>query len=650
MHTHMGHRIAAFALIAIVIVTGSPSADGKWVPFVDDVKHFGDQVHGTIVGGLDFLGFPTPEGFERSGKKVAATANTQLNATLAEHEKALDTILTNKTDAAKVALEDVLTSSISSLDDVLRNTIIQGADLLDEQRGHLEVTLLRCTEVLNLSLRKLLLGFGFLIFLFAAWNYIATGIKAGKSFAATTKRGAPIFFAVAALSVFLGYFATRDTSSEDFAQRTNDEYKDAVKNRNLAKAAYFAGQLQELDSTSITYAARAAKARILRDAIERPTVYRTPNGLVDFDRAIDEAQSMFAKLGKRDADLDAVHAMIIWQMAASRLDEYYAANFAAMSLSEGGSEASTEGIARYYLEAYLANPIDDFVKQYQIGVIEHLGGIDRYLTASEMRAILGSTTPHPASERPSPNQIYVTAIKSAYTSIVPQYVQATQLLAEAQLPAKAAGKDDLLATRKDLCEKIAKEWADFSAVISSATIPDVSLRIESLKSAMSIADRAKQCAADPKKLPPSTGIADQVPEAKNVALGNIKPLVPSHAYQLIEKLTNDHYADESSKLVAFELALVKLVAASNTPGSTTLDQLKNFAVDAASLGTSAGLFVCNASGLTADITNCDQQLPSTQPVLMFVKASVSTHGLTVGDEAFKDLRQAVVSRRIMPIL
>jgi hypothetical protein len=394
-----------------------------------------------------------------------------------------------------------------------------------------------------------------------------------------------------------------------------------------------------------------AKARILRDVVERPSIYRTPNGFLDFDKIIDGVQKTYVSLGGRDADLDAVHSLVIWQAATTRLDEYYAANFAALSLQEGGSEAGTEAIARRYLKTYLSNQLDEqMLAVAGIKPVQELGGMKTYFTNAQMAEILSKDKSKQASAVQSSaatmaEDRYLLAVRKVYLTTIPEYVKASRLLAEMLVPEQATHKADLAAERKQSCQKVSDGWAEFTKELSSGALPSSNLKVAALKSAIAVADRAAACVTDPTKL---YGVTDQPQAAKQLMLSSVQPTVLTQTFKLLQKLANDHYAEQSIALVAYETAMNKFVAGKNNSQAN----ITPLAHDVALAGTNAGLFVCNASPASwRDIATCDPSNDdvSAQPLILFVRGDMPQGSKLEIGQFDKEIR-ALVARRILPVL
>jgi hypothetical protein len=121
------------------------------------------------------------------------------------------------------------------------------------------------------------------------------------------------------------------------------------------RVKFHASQLEYLDSAdSSRYQVLAAKADLLRDLLGRPTVLATSAGvdaILDKVRTVERLQP-----GRPDPDAVTVRAMIGWQRAKTKLQEYEAASLASQALWSNPRDFTLGPMARLIVEAYLHAP------------------------------------------------------------------------------------------------------------------------------------------------------------------------------------------------------------------------------------------------------------------------------------------------------
>ncbi len=166
----------------------------------------------------------------------------RLNSTLAQHHNDLTTILTAGSDQARDALQQILRESQDSLDDSLRTAIEQGKDVLVNERGALEVTLLKCVQALNLALRRLLILLCVLALAVVATYGSIRGRQLGESWRQISlQRFLPVLMGCVVAGA-IGFIATIDNFAPPFAQRTKASYTKNLSERSFAKSLFFAEQ------------------------------------------------------------------------------------------------------------------------------------------------------------------------------------------------------------------------------------------------------------------------------------------------------------------------------------------------------------------------------------------------------------------------
>src|SRR5262249_40819125 len=123
---------------------------------------------------------------------------------------------------------------------------------------------------------------------------------------------------------------------------------------------YHASQLELLDQDDKLAKAHrglALKSELLRAALTRPTLLRSPEGVRELVRAVNEVEST---LDEPDPDVQTIKAYVLWQVGATRDAEYRSGVLCMQALSMPGSDRPgrflLQPLARHYLALFLDNP------------------------------------------------------------------------------------------------------------------------------------------------------------------------------------------------------------------------------------------------------------------------------------------------------
>ncbi len=276
---------------------------------------------------------------------------------------------------------------------------------------------------------------------------------------------------------------------------------------------------------------------------------------------VEAAQQQYIKVsGTSDSDLDALDAFITWQHGPSRLQEYFAANLAALSIKANNSQAGTNQLAAHYLTAYLYAPIDEeFMRVAGFDPAKNtINTRQKYLSNEELSALANTVA---RAESLSPDALYDREVVTLYRDTVPMYVDSVLLLAK--LSAYPEQKVAIADQRLKVCQNILTKWKDFTAAVSSDDINDPAVRISSLKTSVAIAGKAAACVANSSALEPVSPPSDPLKDPKKVEIlqalltnGVAAPVLLPNTYKVVEHSAQLRFSELYSKLTEFENATV----------------------------------------------------------------------------------------------
>ena len=279
---------------------------------------------------------------------------------------------------------------------------------------------------------------------------------------------------------------------------------------------------------------------------------------------------------KWDADLLILYAFAKWQMGTDRYAEYVAASIFASALlyppAMDEARPILEPLARYYLSAYLANPLsDELIVKYLSAksgedgkqvFVDGLPGcevpscpLQRGLTLAELRAASMTEMNIPVSDLEDPLWIYASVgmeAMTAYRKILSGYAELLRL--GCALPSVPdAQKAAIEASIKNVGTNVAKIWDDYVDDLSKIEFADNSARLNNFKGLWPIYTRARwaaltslSCVALPAN--PSDELRIDQRWLKEV----VRPTVQDNLYKTIAAATQIDYGRVDKELTNLE--------------------------------------------------------------------------------------------------
>jgi hypothetical protein len=237
-------------------------------------------------------------------------------------------------------------------------------------------------------------------------------------------------------------------------------FTDSLKRFDFARARFHASQLEYLAPDDPTaHGALITKAELLRDVIERPTLFGTDAGIASLWKRLDENRRLM--MPQIDPDLLVVEAMLLWETGESRREELRAASLCAraLRLRMGASGFALSSLARAYIETFLDAPFTD----EKVGL-----GRDSY-ALDDLRAVL-EYAPTPDSDHPLATRIRIArlmrTLDGASSTAYADMVQAHARMIAALRRGATAEVETARQQRFDAANAVVKAWQELDAKLA----------------------------------------------------------------------------------------------------------------------------------------------------------------------------------------
>ena len=300
----------------------------------------------------------------------------QLDAVVTRSLSEADQVLARRTED----LRQLVSASIQEADRAAAARIDQLDEVAGRRIGNIDVIATKQGLALEASLLRLAALIGMVALIgFVLWRlFVETGRAWGEAITRYPTRprrmlgavllSAPRFLAQVALAgagaLLLYYLAgvlPHDALAR--AKRQIDEHRGAfdaaMRSYDFSGVRYHAAQLEILEpERAAVHRGTVRKAELLRAVFSRPSLLQSLDGIKELSSQVEEVEGM----SPGDPDLLVVKAYILWQVGATRGDEYEAATLCADALEAGRNKSDRPGgfllapLARNYLRAFLHNP------------------------------------------------------------------------------------------------------------------------------------------------------------------------------------------------------------------------------------------------------------------------------------------------------
>jgi hypothetical protein len=296
---------------------------------------------------------------KQRGDAVIAQAEAKLNAVLDDKLTKLKELADSQRSQFSSQLDALAKNAINDLDQVLEKNIVEADSKLDDQQGNFLGLLTKSITELS----QVLLAVAAAATLFVAVVQICLGYfrGPGRRFSGRQVAVTAGITASALVALCLVVVAIR----VGVERVRGDDYVDAYNHKDFKTARIFASTLAFMYPANPQYSVYKEKSAALRDLIERPTLMVRPESLSRYaDRLKYASDGQFELTNARDADLEALRALIMWRRSDTRLGEYYSAALAFNALREAprlpdNQKFVLRDAAKYYLNAYLLRPLSD---------------------------------------------------------------------------------------------------------------------------------------------------------------------------------------------------------------------------------------------------------------------------------------------------
>src|SRR5215831_3808861 len=344
--------------------------DDKLAARILQVGRTGDELVDRSLGQVDEISRKRIQQAARAGKEMIRELETGVQKDLAT----VDDILRRRSDQ----LEQIVSRSVAQVDQVVAARIDQADEALGRRIGNVDVLLTK--KELNVEgavvrIGGILAAVGLLAFLFwRAWVETnaaldsALGLDENKYrhvFAQVARRFG-LQLALAAVAAGGLYFVSHRLTmgprhrQQELLAVHDKALRSSLAALNFTGVRYHASQLELLDQDDKSAKAHrglALKSELLRAALTRPTLLRSPDGVRELVRAVNEVEST---LDEPDPDVQTIKAYVLWQIGATRDAEYRSAVLCMQALSMPGSDRPgrflLQPLARHYLALFLDNP------------------------------------------------------------------------------------------------------------------------------------------------------------------------------------------------------------------------------------------------------------------------------------------------------
>jgi hypothetical protein len=358
-------------------------------------------------------------------------------------------------------------------------------------------------------------------------------------------------------------------------------FEDSLQRFDFARARFHASQLEYLEPDDpVAHGALIAKAELVRDVFERPTLLGTEAGIASLWKRLDETGRM---LGPRpDPDLLVVKAMLLWQTGQSRRDELRAASLCARALRvrpiAGGFTLAP--LARAYIETFVDAPYTDS----DVGLGRESYAFDDLKAVLDYAPALDPA--HPLAARIQILRLMRTVdaqSSTAYADTIEAHVEVLAAIRRHAPPRELADARD---KRSNAAKRVLEAWRAFDTAIAAAADlsrdPSVLLvfRLNDAQYARAkwfvdhqttdaLAPFLVAAATPPAKLPRTANAADRLEMAppRIVWARRYQLLIDGPARQVFELQESNRFATLESAAYAFEQAMIDLDTALATPGA-----------------------------------------------------------------------------------
>jgi hypothetical protein len=234
---------------------------------------------------------------------------------------------------------------------------------------------------------------------------------------------------------------------------------DSLQRFDFTKVRFHASQLGYLrPANAARYQGLAAKADLLRDIIERPTLLATDAGVTQVWQRLESVRRLLSPAV--DPDLLVVEAMLVWETGGSRREEQRAASLCAQAIRVGSSTSFILGpLARTYIDTFLAAPFVDVAAG--VGRDSELPPDLRTIADAQK---VDSQSPLSASLMVARLMRQVNArASSAYAAMVEAHAEVVRLLRDKG--SSASDLDKARAKRKAAAQAVVTAWTDFDRAL-----------------------------------------------------------------------------------------------------------------------------------------------------------------------------------------
>jgi hypothetical protein len=320
-------------------------------------------------------------------QSLVQEAGDRLGKILEEKGKGFVNDFDNKLTGQRTALisdfERLLSEATVEIDSTLKNNIDNVMERLDSEIGKGSGTLLDIfASFSSLLVYAAAVIISMIIFAYAASK---TATKNSSWHNLSQRIWKPLAVTAAVCTMATGFSVWAKSYVMD---KPRLGFCNAYSNGDVNQIVYYASEINRLADDSQESNSELTVAKIIRDALLRPTI--VSDNLKDFliEPALNHQKGLVNKGKNRNPDLDALLALVLWQKGDDRLSEYVAAVFAASSLREssGGINCgkTTKPLlwesAKSILEAYLMFPITDKEWPFILGSYSMFSGFTRAST------------------------------------------------------------------------------------------------------------------------------------------------------------------------------------------------------------------------------------------------------------------------------
>lgn len=410
---------AASTLVVLLLLVPTTQAWNPVKSIVKGVKRVGEFVGGVVgapVGG--FVGAataPTIRNAEASAMRITADidermsnrlnqldqvmANTivkvdasmhdrilQLDAAAKERIAQMDKVLQVRIEQVDEVLKartdqigEIVTTAVNDVDRSLKNRIEQLDQVAETRLGTLDVIASKTSLGLEQSFIRVVGAGCLLVFVtFLIWALYRRVVRywqkqgtqggvlialGGVARSSELRKGILLETGVAALALLVLFIivnrmpGSASQRQQELASVYQNAFDTAYVSFDLDRARFLAAQLQAIAPTDVANRARFLRTELIRDVLNRPALIQTLEGLNELTSRVSQLDTYSTG---NDADVLALKAYVLWQVAADREDEYEAVKLAADSLEaserEGFSKSLLVPVITSYVRAFASAP------------------------------------------------------------------------------------------------------------------------------------------------------------------------------------------------------------------------------------------------------------------------------------------------------